>query len=334
DVATMAQGAWTDLYALACVVYYAITGRAPMSSVERLMDDRLEPLAVAAAGRYSTAFLNAIDLALAVRPQDRPQNERQFRSLLDADLPAVAPALPAAARPSVTTDRAGYSTVPGTLTPVLATQVMQRAPLSPEPRNSPSLPAPWKEPAHAPTSIAGASAEAADVAAANGEKPAARRAALPVQAQAKPLLRVVAMLSLLAALGVAAWLLVPQFETRATPVDIAPPASPIELPTVPAVVVAPPVVIPEAVVPVPLPAALPPEVEAAPALPASAAAPARVRREPVAARPAPVARHEPPAVTRTAAPRGNGARCSDILQKASLEPLTADEAAYLKRECR
>jgi hypothetical protein len=28
------------------------------------------------------------------------------------------------------------------------------------------------------------------------------------------------------------------------------------------------------------------------------------------------------------------ARCSDILQKASLEPLTADEAAFLRRECR
>src|SRR5664279_3246504 len=44
DVASMTQGAWTDLYALACVVYYAITGKPPMSSVERLMDDRLEPL--------------------------------------------------------------------------------------------------------------------------------------------------------------------------------------------------------------------------------------------------------------------------------------------------
>ena len=56
DVATMTQGAWTDLYALACVVYYAITGKTPTSSVERLMDDRLEPLAVAAAGRYSDAL--------------------------------------------------------------------------------------------------------------------------------------------------------------------------------------------------------------------------------------------------------------------------------------
>ena len=87
DVATMAQGAWTDLYALACVVYYAIAGKTPTSSVERLMDDRVEPLAVAAAGRYSDAFLRAIDAALAVRPGDRPQTEREFRALLDAGLP-------------------------------------------------------------------------------------------------------------------------------------------------------------------------------------------------------------------------------------------------------
>ena len=84
EVASMSQGAWTDLYALASVVYFAIVGRTPTSSVERLMDDRLEPLAVTAAGRYSPAFLHAIDAALAVRPADRPQSERQFRALLDA----------------------------------------------------------------------------------------------------------------------------------------------------------------------------------------------------------------------------------------------------------
>src|SRR5450432_348688 len=87
DVASMSQGAWTDIYALACVVYYAITGKTPMSSVERLMDDRLEPLAVTVAGRYGDGFLRAIDAALAVKPQDRPQTEAQFRALLDAGLP-------------------------------------------------------------------------------------------------------------------------------------------------------------------------------------------------------------------------------------------------------
>ena len=86
EAASMAQGPWTDLYALASVVYYAITGSAPLTSVERIMEDRLEPLAVTAAGRYSEGFLHAIDAALAVRPAERPQNVPQFRELLDAGL--------------------------------------------------------------------------------------------------------------------------------------------------------------------------------------------------------------------------------------------------------
>ena len=92
DVASMTQGAWTDLYALACVVYFAITGKVPMSSVERLMDDRLTPLGKVAAGRYSAPFLEAIDKALAVRPQDRPQTIAEFRALFDDAAPAAAPA--------------------------------------------------------------------------------------------------------------------------------------------------------------------------------------------------------------------------------------------------
>ena len=83
EVAAMAQGPWTDFYALASVVRFAITGRVPPSSVERLLDDRLEPLATCAAGRYSPRFLSAIDAALAVRPQDRPQTDAEFRALLD-----------------------------------------------------------------------------------------------------------------------------------------------------------------------------------------------------------------------------------------------------------
>jgi serine/threonine protein kinase len=91
DVASMTQGAWTDLYALACVVYFAITGKVPMSSVERLMDDRLQPLSQVAAGRYSPRFLEAIDRALAVRPQDRPQTDAEFRAMFEDVVPAYAP---------------------------------------------------------------------------------------------------------------------------------------------------------------------------------------------------------------------------------------------------
>jgi hypothetical protein len=53
-----------------------------------------------------------------------------------------------------------------------------------------------------------------------------------------------------------------------------------------------------------------------------------------AARTRPDAPHaEPPVVKPTRTPNFQ-ARCSDILQKASLEPLTADEKTFLERECR
>ena len=82
EVPDMKQGAWTDLYALAAVVYYAITGTVPMPALGRIVGDKLEPLARKATGRYSEAFLRAIDSALAVLPSDRPQSVSEMRQLL------------------------------------------------------------------------------------------------------------------------------------------------------------------------------------------------------------------------------------------------------------
>ena len=82
EVPSMKQGAWTDIYALASVVYFAITGQAPMPSVGRVVSDTLEPLASVAAGRYSDRFLRAIDKALAVRPEDRPQDVAELVALM------------------------------------------------------------------------------------------------------------------------------------------------------------------------------------------------------------------------------------------------------------
>jgi len=82
---TMLQGAWTDLYALAGVLHYAITGRPPIASVVRVVKDPVQPLALTHAGRYSPAFLHAIDAALAVRPESRPQDVAEFQALLDAE---------------------------------------------------------------------------------------------------------------------------------------------------------------------------------------------------------------------------------------------------------
>jgi hypothetical protein len=106
----MSQGAWTDLYALASVVHFAIDGQAPPTAVTRMLSDPYVPLATRYAGRYSQGFLEAIDRALAFRPENRPQSVAEMRALLDLDpaprertrhLPAPPVAVPAPEAPAV-----------------------------------------------------------------------------------------------------------------------------------------------------------------------------------------------------------------------------------------
>jgi hypothetical protein len=82
DTPAMQQGAWTDLFALAAVVHFAIAGCAPPPAVARVMTDPYVPLAERFAGRLSAGFLAAIDRALSVRPEHRPQSAAEMRALL------------------------------------------------------------------------------------------------------------------------------------------------------------------------------------------------------------------------------------------------------------
>jgi predicted Ser/Thr protein kinase len=80
--ASLEQGPFTDIYALAAVMYFAIMKQPPPSSIARMIKDPVTPLQVQAPEGFSGSFLAAIDKGLAVLAQDRPQTIDEFRELL------------------------------------------------------------------------------------------------------------------------------------------------------------------------------------------------------------------------------------------------------------
>lgn len=76
----MKQGGWTDIYALAATIHFALLGKTPPPSVSRMMTDTYQPLAELLAGQYSARFLQAIDRALLVKPEERTQGIAELRA--------------------------------------------------------------------------------------------------------------------------------------------------------------------------------------------------------------------------------------------------------------
>ena len=76
-------GTWTDIYALAAVLYRCVTGHPPVEAAERLLDDHLQPATEVGAGRYSTNLLRVIDRSLAVRPELRFRTVAEMQAALD-----------------------------------------------------------------------------------------------------------------------------------------------------------------------------------------------------------------------------------------------------------
>ncbi|MBW7984923.1 serine/threonine protein kinase [Enterobacillus tribolii] len=76
------QGAWTDIYALGAVLHTLIVGTPPPVSVVRSIEDSYQPLMELRPQGYSLELLYAVDRALALRPEDRPQNITELADLL------------------------------------------------------------------------------------------------------------------------------------------------------------------------------------------------------------------------------------------------------------
>ncbi|HRQ74252.1 MAG TPA: AAA family ATPase, partial [Phycisphaerales bacterium] len=61
------------IYALAAVMYFAVTGPMPQASASRVMHDSLPPLGSLQPPGYQLGFLEAIDRGLSIRPERRPR---------------------------------------------------------------------------------------------------------------------------------------------------------------------------------------------------------------------------------------------------------------------
>ncbi len=108
------QGPWTDLYAMAGVVYRAITGQRPPDAPDRIRNDPYVPAARAARGVYSRELIGAVDAALMVDEEHRPQSVAEWRLMLLGKAPTQRPV---PAPPPVPSASGRSATVPPPLPP-------------------------------------------------------------------------------------------------------------------------------------------------------------------------------------------------------------------------
>ncbi len=315
----LAQGPWTDVYALAATLRAAITGKPPPSSVGRTIKDGLVKLADDPPPGFDLAFLRGIDAGLAILPGDRPQSIAAFREALglpEDEAEADAPASAVKAPPPVLAPNPSPPAGRPDLTPVTIPRSQAGVPPPPIPVDDATLPGaqapsspvpPPPEPATAPRPAAVAVPPRA-APATRAPPPAAAPASIP--APRRRLKRSDAMLIVIGASAVILMLLVPFAADWIWP---SPPTLPAR-PDRPAPAPAP--------APVPAPAPAPSSTSPSPAPPVAAAPPVTAEVAAPAQKPVPgpaVASATPPPKA-SAEPRENKTPSPATLAPAPARP--------------
>ncbi len=73
------QGPWTDIYALGATLYHAVTGKRPPDAPSRMVKDEIVSVRDAALSSYRPGFLKAIEKALLLNIEARPQSIAAWR---------------------------------------------------------------------------------------------------------------------------------------------------------------------------------------------------------------------------------------------------------------
>ena len=76
-------GPWTDLYAVAAVLYQGMTEYVPNDALARERNDDLDSVGMQAKRRYGRQLTAAVDWALKLHAEDRPQSIDEWRDVLD-----------------------------------------------------------------------------------------------------------------------------------------------------------------------------------------------------------------------------------------------------------
>ncbi len=84
-------GPWSDIYAIGASMRTCLDGKAPPTSIERHAKDTVKPAAIEYKRRYPAQMLEAIDWAMEIDADSRPQNARELLTAFIGETPTETP---------------------------------------------------------------------------------------------------------------------------------------------------------------------------------------------------------------------------------------------------